>query len=162
PIPLALAATVYGAAFGLFPIGWLVYSAILLFDVTVEAGCFDAIKQSLGRVSSDRRLLVLLIAFCFGAFIEGTSGFGTPVAVWAAALACGVSFAVAQFFVSNFIGPYLTDIISALVSAVALLSVMRLSKPAAVSAGDARLEEHGGAAPASWASLIHAWAPYIL
>src|SRR5438105_11045083 len=52
PLPLALAATGYGAAFGLFPIGWLVYSAILLFDVTVEAGCFEAIKRSLRRVSS--------------------------------------------------------------------------------------------------------------
>src|SRR5437016_3485561 len=86
PIPLALAATAYGAAFGLFPIGWLVYSAILLFNVTVESGCFDTIKQSLGRVSSDQRILVLLIAFCFGAFIEGTSGFGTPVAVSASLL----------------------------------------------------------------------------
>ena len=84
---LALSATVYGAAFGLFPIGWLVYSAILLFDVTVEAGCFSAIEQSLRRVSGDQRLLVLLIAFCFGAFIEGTSGFGTPVAVSASLLA---------------------------------------------------------------------------
>ena len=87
PVRLALAATAYGAAFGLFPIGWLVYSAILLFDVTVEAGCFDAIKRSLRRVSGDQRLLVLLIAFCFGAFIEGTSGFGTPVAVSASLLA---------------------------------------------------------------------------
>src|SRR5206468_9816936 len=86
PVGLALAATMYGAAFGLFPIGWLVYSAILLFDVTVEAGCFDAIKQSLRGISSDERLLVLLIAFCFGAFIEGTSGFGTPVAVSASLL----------------------------------------------------------------------------
>src|SRR3954464_9740767 len=66
PLPLALSATVYGAAFGLFPIGWLVYSAILLFAVTVEAGCFNAIQRSLRRVSGDQRLLVLLIAFSFG------------------------------------------------------------------------------------------------
>src|SRR5436309_7108714 len=62
PVRLAVAATAYGAAFGLFPIGWLVYSAILLFDVTVESGCFDTIKQSLGRVSSDQRILGLPIA----------------------------------------------------------------------------------------------------
>src|SRR5262249_4218989 len=65
PLPLAVASTLYGAAFGLFPIGWLVYSAILLFDVTVEAGCFKEIEQSLRRVTGDQRLLVLLIAFSF-------------------------------------------------------------------------------------------------
>src|SRR5215471_6262644 len=63
PVRLAAASTLYGAAFGLFPIGWLVYSAILLFNVTVAAGCFDEIKRSLGRVSADQRILVLLIAF---------------------------------------------------------------------------------------------------
>jgi len=87
PVPLALISAVYGGAFGLFPIGWLVYSAILLFDVAVESGSFAAIEQSLRRVSGDQRMLVLLIAFAFGAFIEGTSGFGTPVAVSASLLA---------------------------------------------------------------------------
>ena len=211
PMPLAAMAAVYGGAFGLFPIGWLVYSAILLFDVAVGSGCFAAIEQSLRRVSGDQRMLVLLIAFAFGAFIEGTSGFGTPVAVsaslltalgipaftaaglclvantapvafgalatpivtlagvtglplmalssavgrlspiialvipmylmvlmagwrgamgvWPAAVACGVAFAVAQFLVSNYIGPYLTDILSALAAAVALLIAIRFSKP---------------------------------
>lgn len=87
PVSLALASAVYGGAFGLFPIGWLVYSAILLFDVAVESGSLAAIEQSLRRVSGDQRMLVLLIAFAFGAFIEGTSGFGTPVAVSASLLA---------------------------------------------------------------------------
>ena len=81
PVPLALSATVYGAAFGLFPIGWLVYSAILLFDVTVEAGCFSAIQLSLRRVSGDQRLLVCSSVLSLARSSEGTSGFGTPVAV---------------------------------------------------------------------------------
>jgi lactate permease len=236
PLRLAVASTIYGAGFGLFPIGWLVYSAILLFDVTVDAGCFAAIEQSLRRVTGDQRLLVLLIAFSFGAFIEGTSGFGTPVAVsasllaalglpaftaaglclvantapvafgalatpivtlagvtalplaslsaavgrlspiiaaviplylivlmagwggaaavWPAALACGVSFAIAQFLVSNYLGPYLTDIISALVSAVALLAVIHMTKRDGV--GD------GAGTTSGQSSLVRAWLPYIL
>lgn len=250
PVRLALAATGYGAAFGLFPIGWLVYSAILLFETTVEAGCFDAIKQSLRRVSSDQRLLVMLIAFCFGAFIEGTSGFGSPVAVsasllvgiglpaftaaglclvantapvafgalatpivtlagvtalpldllsaaigrlspliavvipmylmvlmagwsgavavWPAAVLCGISFAFSQFLVSNFIGPYLTDIISALVSAIALLILTRFWTP--VSAARFDMRSSTGTAgnrgnddqPVDWTFIARAWAPYIL
>jgi len=269
PVPLALSATFYGAAFGLFPIGWLVYSAILLFDVTVEAGCFGAIERSLRRVSGDQRLLVLLIAFCFGAFIEGTSGFGTPVAisasllvalglpaftaaglclvantapvafgalatpivtlagvtglplmslsaavgrlsplvaliipmylvvlmagwsgamaVWPAAALCGLSFALSQFLVSNFIGPYLTDIISALASAFTLLVLMRFWKPASeFGIGSPRAAEAARGAfgvgqvqsvaatprasvptttpePSGTSmSFVRAWAPYIL
>src|SRR6185436_1852669 len=258
PVSLALSATVYGAAFGLFPIGWLVYSGIVLFDVTVEAGCFSAIQLSLRRVSGDQRLLVLLIAFSFGAFIEGTSGFGTPVAVsasllvglglpaftaaalclvantapvafgalatpivtlagvtglplmslsaavgrlsplialvipmylvvllagwsgamavWPAAVLCGVSFALAQFFVSNFIGPYLTDIIAALASALTLIILMRFWKPAneitigsvsAVGVGQRHAAPAGipttnPPAAASSMSFIRAWTPYIL
>ena len=231
-MPLAAMSAVYGAAFGLFPIGWLVYSAILLFDVAVDSGCFAAIEQSLRRVSGDQRMLVLLIAFAFGAFIEGTSGFGTPVAVsaslltalgipaftaaglclvantapvafgalatpivtlagvtglplmalssavgrlspiiafiipmylmvlmagwrgamgvWPAAVACGVAFGVAQFLVSNFIGPYLTDILSALAAAVALLIAIRFSKPSdqfATPASLASASPVGGSRP---------------
>ena len=257
PVSLALASTVYGAAFGLFPIGWLVYSAILLFDVAVESGSFAAIELSLRRVSGDQRMLVLLIAFAFGAFIEGTSGFGTPVAVSAsllaalgipaftaaglclvantapvafgalatpivtlagvtslplmalssavgrlspliamviplylmvlmtgwrgaravapAALLCGLAFALAQFLVSNYIGPYLTDIIAALASAAALLLAMRIWQPAAdhtVSLQQrpavSMAAAHGnGPAPTrapapETMSLTRAWLPYIL
>lgn len=255
PVPLAVASALYGAAFGLFPIGWLVYSAILLFDVTVEAGCFAAIERSLRRVSGDPRMLVLLIAFAFGAFIEGTSGFGTPVAVsasllaalgmpaftaaglclvantapvafgalgtpiitltgvtglpmmalsstvgrlspiiaviipmylvvlmsgwrgamgvWPAAVLCGVAFAIAQFLVSNYIGPYLTDIISALAAAVALLVAMRLWKPSTEYQASAALGMApavsvapglpvSSKAPQEDMSLFRAWLPYIL
>src|SRR5664280_3744541 len=77
----------YGAAFGLFPIGWVVFSAILLYRVTLESGKFEVLKDSIGHLTSDRRLQALLIAFAFGAFIEGAAGFGTPVAVAATMLA---------------------------------------------------------------------------
>jgi lactate permease len=260
PVGLMLTSTLYGAAFGLFPIGWIVFSAILLFDVTVEAGCLGAIERSLRKFSDDERMQVLLVAFAFGAFIEGTSGFGTPVAIsaalltalgvpafraaglclvantapvafgalgtpvvtlagvtglplsavsaavgricpfiaatipfyllvllggwgsaiamWPAAVACGLSFALTQFFVSNYIGPYLTDILSALASVVALFVVSRVWKPAPRPANTASSwadepETAGSAAaaataaraltkPASNLSTARAWAPYIL
>jgi lactate permease len=243
PAPLAIASTLYGAAFGLFPIGWLVYSAILLFNVAVESGSFVAIGRSLRRVSGDQRMLVLLIAFSFGAFIGGTSGFGTPVAVSAsllaalgipaftaaglcliantapvafaalatpivtlagvtglplmtlsatvgrlspiigviiplylvvlmtgvrgamgvfpAALACGLAFAITQFLTSNYIGPYLTDILSALASGLALLVAIRVFEPK----GDHVAAASAIGAPSALSqelSLARAWLPYIL
>jgi len=92
PLPLALSSAAHGAAFGLFPISWIVFWAIALFRLTVDTGKFEIIKESLGRLTSDRRMQALLIAFAFGAFIEGASGFGTPVAV-AAAMLTGLGFA---------------------------------------------------------------------
>jgi lactate permease len=86
-----IAAAVYGAAFGLFPIGWIVLSAIFLFTLTVETGQFEIVKHSVLSLSADRRLQALLIAFCFGAFVEGAAGFGTPVAI-SAALLMGAGF----------------------------------------------------------------------
>jgi len=81
----------YGALYGLFPIGWVVFTAILLYRVTLESGKFEIIKDSVGHLTDDRRLQVLLIAFAFGAFIEGGAGFGTPVAV-AATMLVGLGF----------------------------------------------------------------------
>jgi lactate permease len=80
-----------GAAFGLFPIGWIVLSAIFLYSLTVETGRFEIVKQSVVRLSDDRRIQALLIAFSFGAFVEGAAGFGTPVAI-SAALLMGAGF----------------------------------------------------------------------
>ncbi len=91
PAGVMLAATAYGAAFGLFPIGWVVFNAILLYNVTVETGQFAVVRDSVAALTEDRRLQALLIAFAFGAFIEGAAGFGTPVAVSAAMLA-GLGF----------------------------------------------------------------------
>ena len=211
PVTTLVQATLYGAANGLFPIGWVVFTAILLYRITVEMGKFDVLKDSVGSLSSDRRLQALLIAFAFGAFIEGAAGFGTPVAVAAAMLAglgfspfyaagicllantapvafgsigtpllmlqritslpmdrlsagvgricapvslfipaylilvmggwpalkgvlpaaalCGIAFAGTQFFVSNFIGPELTDILASLASIGALIALFKMWKP---------------------------------
>ncbi|MFL5341776.1 MAG: L-lactate permease [Gemmataceae bacterium] len=86
-----LAAAGDGAAFGLFPIGWIVLSAIFLYALTVETGKFEIVKHSVLALSDDRRIQALLIAFCFGAFVEGAAGFGTPVAI-SSALLVGAGF----------------------------------------------------------------------
>ncbi len=91
PVGLLGSTVFFGAAFGLFPIGWVVFSAILLYRVTLESGKFEVLKESIGHLTSDPRLQALLIAFAFGAFIEGAAGFGTPVAV-AAAMMTGLGF----------------------------------------------------------------------
>jgi lactate permease len=85
------AAAVHGAAFGLFPIGWIVLAAIFLYALTVDTGQFEIVKHSVMALSDDRRIQALLIAFCFGAFVEGAAGFGTPVAI-SAALLMGAGF----------------------------------------------------------------------
>ena len=91
PLGKLFAAATYGAAFGLLPIGYVVFAAILLYRVTLESGKFDLLKDSIGHITEDSRLQALLIAFAFGAFIEGATGFGTPVAV-AAAMLVGLGF----------------------------------------------------------------------
>jgi lactate permease len=91
PLGKLVAAIACGAAFGLFPIGWVVFAAILLYRVTLESGKFDLLKDSIGHLTDDARLQALLIAFAFGAFIEGAAGFGTPVAV-AATMLVGLGF----------------------------------------------------------------------
>jgi len=91
PADRIVGAVTYGAAFGLFPIGWIVFSAILLYNISVETGQFEIVKNSIGHLTNDRRIQALLIAFAFGAFIEGAAGFGTPVAV-AAAMLTGLGF----------------------------------------------------------------------
>jgi lactate permease len=230
PIPKLIGTITYGAAFGLFPIGWVVFTAILLYRIILETGKFDVLKDSIGHLTDDPKLQALLIAFAFGAFIEGAAGFGTPVAVAAAMLtglgftpfyaaaicllantapvafgsigipivtlatttglpldrlsagvgricapvslivpaylilvmsgwkglravlpaaaACGIAFAGTQFFVSNFMGPHLTDILASLAAMGALLIFMR---------GHRR-----GAAPHSGRVILSAWLPYIL
>jgi L-lactate transport len=234
----------YGAAFGLFPIGWVVFMAILLYRVTLETGKFEIVKDSVGSLTEDRRLQALLIAFAFGAFIEGAAGFGTPVAVCAAMLAglgfspfyaaaicmlantapvafgsigtplitlqaitglpldrlsagvgricapvslfvpcylmlvmggwgalkgvlpaallCGLAFASTQFFVSNYIGPQLVDILGALASIGTLLLLFQVWKPkdrftfAGAAEKNAVLKRHPGK------DVLLAWTPYAL
>jgi L-lactate permease len=203
PADMSLRATVLGAVTGFFPIGWIVLNVIFLYRLTVEKGVFQTLQTTIGGVTEDRRLQLLLIAFSFGAFFEGASGFGTPVAVtgailiglgfsplaasglsliantapvaygalgtpiaglasvtdldpfllgamvgrqlpffslivpfwliwafagyrgmkevWPAILVTGVSFAVPQFLISNFINPWIVDIGASLISMACLI-----------------------------------------
>ena len=91
PVGAAVASAGYGACFGLLPIGWIVVAAVFLFHLTVKSGHFEIVKRSVAALSPDRRVQALLIAFCFGTFIEGAAGFGTPVAI-CAALMIGLGF----------------------------------------------------------------------
>ena len=211
PAKLAGLAAVYGAFFGLLPIGWIVLNIIFLHRLTEENGSFKVLQDSIANVTDDRRLQLLLIAFCFGAFFEGAAGFGTPVAVtaailiglgfsplaasglaliantapvaygalgtpvialaavsgldlqqlsgmigrqlpffsvlvpfwliwafagfggmidiWPAILVAGVSFAIPQYLVSNFHGPWLVDVVAALVSMACLTLFLKVWHP---------------------------------
>jgi lactate permease len=213
PGGLAAASAVYGALFGLFPIGWIVLHVIFFYQLTVKRGLFDILRESLATLAPDPRIQVILIAFAFGAFIEGVAGFGAPVAitgailiqlgfkplhaaglsliantapvafgsmgipittleqvtgldalqlskmvgrqlpffsvlvpfwivvafagwrglvgVWPAALVAGLAFAVPQFLVSNFHGPWLVDTVSATCSIAALVALLRIWHPKA-------------------------------
>jgi lactate permease len=91
PLKLTLAAAGYGAAFGLMPIGWLILNAIFIYQLSVETGQFAVLQRQIAGVSGDRRIQALLLAFCFGAFIEGAAGFGAPVAI-SGALMIGLGF----------------------------------------------------------------------
>ena len=91
PLGLTVAAFSHGMAFGLWPICWIVFSSVMFYNLSVESGDFDVMRRSLGRLTADRRIQILLVAFCFGALIEGIAGFGAPVAITAAMLA-GLGF----------------------------------------------------------------------
>ncbi|HVZ64506.1 MAG TPA: L-lactate permease [Lacunisphaera sp.] len=103
PARLALAAAGYGALYGLLPIGWIILNVIFLYDIAVRTGQFEIMKQSIAGLSADRRIQVLLIAFCFGAFIEGAAGFGAPVAI-SAAMLIGIGFRPLQAAALSLIG----------------------------------------------------------
>jgi lactate permease len=100
PIKMAGISAIFGAAYGLFPIGWIILNLIFLYQLTVDKGHFDTLRASLANLAPDPRVQVILVAFAFGAFFEGAAGFGTPVAVTGAILiqlgfkpleACGLS-----------------------------------------------------------------------
>jgi len=211
PADMSLRATVLGAVTGFFPIGWIVLNVIFLYRLTVAKGVFETLQTTIGGVTEDRRLQLLLIAFCFGAFFEGASGFGTPVAVtaailmglgfsplaaaglsliantapvaygalgtpiaglasvtgldpfmlgamvgrqlpffslivpfwliwafagykgmkevWPAILVTGVSFAIPQFLISNFVNPWIVDIGASLVSMACLILFLKMWQP---------------------------------
>jgi lactate permease len=214
PADMSLRATVLGAITGFFPIGWIVLNVIFLYRLTVEKGAFETLQSTIGGVTEDRRLQLLLIAFSFGAFFEGASGFGTPVAVtgailiglgfsplaasglsliantapvaygalgtpiaglasvtgldpfmlgamvgrqlpffslivpfwliwafagfkgmkeiWPAILVTGVTFAIPQFLISNFINPWIVDIGASLISMACLIGFLQIWQPKVV------------------------------
>jgi lactate permease len=244
PVQLALMSTLNGAAYGLFPISWIVFSSIMLYRLAVDTGKFEVIKDSVGGLTNDRRLQALFIAFSFGAFIEGAAGFGAPVAVSGAMLVglgfspfyaagiclmantapvafgsigipvttlanvtgmpvlllsamtgrlcamisvvipmylvvvmagwkrtfevlppvliCGISFAGVQFYVSNYMGPELTDILSSLACIGCMVLVLKFWKPKTIFRleGDKPVptEKHTHTA----GEVLVAWLPYML
>jgi lactate permease len=91
PIGVALTSVLHGALYGLFPICWVIIGAVFLFNITVKSGQFEIIKNFMASITPDRRLQALLIAFSFGAFLEGAAGFGAPVAI-SAAMLVGLGF----------------------------------------------------------------------
>ncbi len=245
PVGMAVSATAMGALFGLFPIVWIVITAVWVYNMTVESGEFEIIKESLAALTDDRRLQAIFIAFAFGAFIEGTAGFGTPVAITAAMLVglgfnplyaagicliantapvafgaigipivvaaqvsgldmmkissicgrqlpflsvivpfwvcvtmcgfkrtfevlpalltAGLCFAVSQFVFSNYHGPYLPDIMSAVITIIGMVVLLRVWKPKATwhfpdeppSSGAVKCSYSAG-------EVVRAWAPYII
>jgi len=102
PALLAVSSFFYGAAFGLLKIVWIVIAAVFLYDISVETGQFEIMKQSVAAITPDRRLQLLLVAFCFGAFVEGCAGFGAPVAI-AGAFMIGLGFKPFQAAALNLI-----------------------------------------------------------
>ena len=253
PAEMAGKAAMYGGLTGLLPIGWIVLNIIFLQQMAEQNGSFKVLQDSLSGITDDRRLQLLLIAFCFGAFFEGAAGFGTPVAVtagiliglgfsplaasglsliantapvafgalgtpvitlakvhgydlmevtamigrqlpffsllvpfwliwafagrkammeiWPAILVTGLSFAIPQYLVSNFIGPELVDIIAAIVSMTSLILFLRVWQPKTIWTSPS-LKGHetdgGEAKPAlpvvhyTRAELVRAWTPWVI
>ncbi|PWB34442.1 L-lactate permease [Pseudomonas sp. SDI] len=257
PADMAFAAAGYGFAYGLWPIAWIIVAAVFLYKLTVKSGQFEVIRSSVLSITDDQRLQVLLIGFCFGAFLEGAAGFGAPVAItaallvglgfnplyaaglcliantapvafgalgipiivagqvtgidafhigamtgrqlpllslfvpfwlvfmmdglrgvketWPAALVAGLSFAVTQYFTSNFIGPELPDITSALASLISLTLFLKVWQPKrafneAASVGAAAVKSTGGfgqvrtmqPSPYSFGEIFKAWSPFLI
>ncbi|MBX8575625.1 lactate permease LctP family transporter [Pseudomonas cichorii] len=258
PTDMALAAAGYGFAYGLWPIAWIIVAAVFLYKLTVKSGQFEIIRSSVMSITDDQRLQVLLIGFCFGAFLEGAAGFGAPVAItaallvglglnplyaaglcliantapvafgalgipiivagqvsgidafkigamagrqlpllsvfvpfwlmfmmdgvrgvketWPAALIAGLSFAITQYLTSNFIGPELPDITSALVSIVSLTLFLKVWQPqraadSVVVSGSAAIAGNPGGfgqqrttvqSPYSLGQIIKAWSPFLI
>ena len=253
PVDMAGKAAMYGGLTGLLPIGWIVLNIIFLQQMAEQNGSFKVLQDSLSGITDDRRLQLLLIAFCFGAFFEGAAGFGTPVAVtagiliglgfsplaasglsliantapvafgalgtpvitlakvhgydlmevtamigrqlpffsllvpfwliwafagrkammeiWPAILVTGLSFAIPQYLVSNFIGPELVDIIAAIVSMTTLIFFLRVWQPKTIwtSTSLKGHETDGGEAKPmvavvhhSRAELVRAWTPWVI
>ncbi|HCN46682.1 MAG TPA: L-lactate permease [Pseudomonas sp.] len=249
PADMAFAAAGYGFAYGLWPIAWIIVAAVFLYKLTVKSGQFEVIRSSVLSITDDQRLQVLLIGFCFGAFLEGAAGFGAPVAItaallvglgfnplyaaglcliantapvafgalgipiivagqvtgidafhigamtgrqlpllslfvpfwlvfmmdglkgvketWPAALVAGLSFAVTQYFTSNFIGPELPDITSALAALISLTLFLKVWQPknsftTATAGVGADVVKGAQPTPYSLGEIFKAWSPFLI
>ena len=247
PVKLASITAIYGACYGLFPIGWIILNVIFLYRMTCATGRFKVLQESMTGITQDTRLQLLLIAFSFGAFFEGASGFGTPVAVtaailiglgfkpleasglsliantapvaygalatpivalaqvtgysevvlgaqvgrilpffsmlvpfwliwayagfkgvkeiWPAIAVAGVTFAIPQYVVSNYHGPWLTDIIAALCSMACLILFLKIWQPKQVWGHDGSqdaLRAARGAHGHSRNEVMRAWLPWLV
>ncbi|PWU72943.1 lactate permease [Ochrobactrum sp. POC9] len=249
PADMAGATAVYGAAYGLLPIGWIILNVIFLYRLTEQTGQFNILRDSIAGITPDRRLQLLFIAFSFGAFFEGAAGFGTPVAVtaamlmglgfaplpaaglsliantapvaygalgtpvialsavtgidllqlsgmigrqlpffsvivpfwliwafagrrgmlevWPALLVAGVAFAVPQYLVSNFHGPWLVDVVAAICSMAALAGFLRIWQPKRIWTSTGKEGEADSApmpAPPkhSTGAVFRAWTPWLI
>ena len=250
PVRMIVASAAYGSAYGLFPIGWIILNVIFLYQLTNKRGLFDVLRQNITGLTEDRRLQVLLVAFSFGAFFEGASGFGTPVAVtgailiglgfsplaasglsligntapvaygalgtpiiglqsvtgldlrdlsamigrqlpffslivpfwliwafagfrgmievWPAILVAGIFFAIPQFLMSNFHGPWLVDVVAAVVSIAALALFLKVWHPKHiwrdVGEGDVGRTNHKTKSQIKnqKPKLLRAWLPWII
>ena len=245
PVKLALSSMIYGVVYGLWPIMWIVLAALWLYNLTVDTGKFDLLRRWMGKhASGDMRIQAVLVAFCFGALLEGTAGFGVPVAVaafllvglgfssqkavtlsllantapvafgglgipivalaavtgldqmklsamvgrqlpflsllipaflvlvasgrkglretWPAAFVAGGSFAIVQFAVSNYGGPYAADVLASLTSIAALILFLRVWNPALSgrpSDAPAKIKE---SPELSSSEAVIAWAPWVI
>jgi len=246
PATMALSTAIYGFLYGLWPIAWIIVAAVFLYKLTVKSGQFAIIRASVLQITDDKRLQVLLIGFCFGAFLEGAAGYGAPVAITAALLVglgfnplyaaglcliantapvafgalgipiivagqvtdidpfkigavagrqlpilsvivplwlvammdgirgiketlpatmiVGISFALTQYFTSNYIGPELPDITSALVSMICLAMFLRVWKPvrSAASVSDNVSSINIDDKNYNLTQIISAWMPFLV
>ncbi|UII57158.1 lactate permease LctP family transporter [Cytobacillus spongiae] len=252
PVGMAVMSATQGAVYGILPIGWIIITSVFLYKLTVKTGQFDIIRNSVLSITEDRRLQALLVAFSFGAFLEGAAGFGAPVAISAALLVglgfsplyaagicllantapvafgaigipiiavegptgipameiskmvgrqlpflsvfipfylvvimagfkkafeimpailvSGISFAVTQFLTSNFMGPELPDILSALVSLLALTIFLKFWKPKTIFRFSAEQEmaasvaENQATMPVTFSGgqIFKAWSPFLV
>lgn len=235
PLSLGLLSSFHGACFGIFPIGWIVFCAVMLHTIMERTGQFEALKHSIASLTTDKRIQAVLVAFCFGALVEACAGFGAPVAIsagilaglgiplleaaelclvantapvafgaigipilmasnvsgidqmaisqmvgrqlpilslivpfyvvgimagpkgiretWSTSLIAGASFAATQWWTSNYLGPTLPDILSALVSMAAVALWLAMRKRGAPGGGRAAHEEH---------SALFAWSPFLI
>lgn len=252
PVKMAIAATAYGFAYGLWPIAWIIVTAVFLYKITVKMGQFEIIRASVLSITADQRLQMVLVGFSFGAFLEGAAGFGAPVAItaallvglgfnplyaaglcliantapvafgamgipitvagkvtgldpfqigqmagrqlpllslfvpfwivyimdgmrgvretWPGILVAAAAFAITQFFTSNYIGPELPDITSALVSLIALAVFLKIWQPKHIftftegnqgttAAHDPTIDRSSGY---SVGEIFKAWSPFIV